>query len=184
MFRTLVYVAIVLCAASTLLMAQEAVPRAELFAGYQYFHANTGVGVSGIDSFNMNGWNASFTGYFNDYFGATMDFSGSYGTPDVLGLGISTKVHSFMGGPAVRYPNASKFTPFGHLLLGGGHVSASALGVSEKESDFAWAVGGGIDARINGRFSLRLGQLDFLQSRFLSDTQNNVRYSAGIVVHF
>ena len=117
-------------------VAQEA-PRAEVFGGYQYFRATSG--INGVNNFNLNGWNASGSGYFNDYFGVKADFGGSYGTPTVAGIGVTTRMHTYMFGPVVRYTNASKITPFAHVLFGGGHFSASALGVSGSENDLAWA---------------------------------------------
>jgi opacity protein-like surface antigen len=176
-------IALVIIVASCLAAAQEP-PRAEVFGGYQYFHASTGLGLSGIDTFSLNGWNASVSGYFTKYLGVTGDFSGSYGTPSVLGIGIDTKFHTFMFGPVARYPNKSKFTPFGHALFGGGHASFSVLGASGDETDFAWAVGGGLDADLTRHFAVRVAQADFLQSHIGDDHQNNFRYSAGIVIKF
>ncbi len=34
-------------------------PDVEIFGGYQFFHANSGVSFSGFNSFNMNGWNGA-----------------------------------------------------------------------------------------------------------------------------
>lgn len=169
--------AIFCCAA----VAQEA-PRAEVFGGYQYFRADSG--LNGINNFNLNGWNAAASGYLNDYFGATADFGGSYGTPSVAGIGVTTRLHTFMFGPVVRFPNASKITPFAHALFGGGHISAEVLSVSASETDFTWAAGGGVDVSVNKRFSVRVAQADFLQTRVASDHQNNFRYSAGVVLKF
>jgi opacity protein-like surface antigen len=170
-------------------LAQDA-PRAEVFGGFQYFRANsggcsftTGSG-SCLDDFNLNGWNASLSGYFNRYVGVTADFSGAYGSPELLGIPIHTKFHTFMFGPVVRLPNPTHITPFVHLLGGGAHVSADAEGVSDSSTDAAWAVGGGIDLNIAPVISVRLGQVDFLQTRTGGDRQNNFRYSAGIVLRF
>jgi opacity protein-like surface antigen len=163
---------------SAVAVAQEPA-KAEVFGGYQYFRATTG--VTGIDNFNLNGWNAAVNGYINNYFGITADFSGNYGTP----FGVSTKIHTFLFGPVVRYTKFSRVTPFGHALFGGVHGSAgvSSLGFG-SDTVFGWAAGGGLDASVNPRFSIRLGQFDFLQSRFFSTNQNNFRYSAGVVVKF
>jgi hypothetical protein len=60
--------------------AQDA-PRAEIFGGYQFFHANSGISFAGFDSFNLNGWDGSLNGYFNRYLGITTDISGAHGTP-------------------------------------------------------------------------------------------------------
>jgi len=157
-------------------VAQE--PKAEIFGGYQYTRIDTG--ISGVDGINLNGWNASLSGYFTKHFGISADFSGAYGSP----FGVSTKVHTFMFGPIVHFPNSSKITPFAHVLFGGAHGSASAGGFGGGDTDFAWAAGGGLDANLNHRFAVRMAQFDFLQSRFGGDSQNNFRYSAGIVLKF
>lgn len=158
-------------------------PRGD-FSGYQYFRANTGLNVSGIDNVNLNGWNASATAFFHQYVGVTADFSGSYGTPSVLGTGVDTKFHTYMFGPTVRYPNSSRITPFAHALFGGGHTSASALGTSGSSTDFTWALGGGLDVGVSRQFAVRVAQADFLQTRIGGTGQNNFRYSAGVVFRF
>lgn len=157
-------------------------PKAEIFGGYQYFHANSG--VSGLNGFNLNGWNASASGFFSRNLGVTADFSGSYGTPSVLGVGVKTNFYTFLFGPTVRVPNSSRLTPFAHVLFGGGRISGSAFGVSVSSTDFTWAAGGGVDVNLSRNFAIRLGQADFLQSRVAGSSQNNFRYSTGIVLKF
>jgi opacity protein-like surface antigen len=152
--------------------------RAEAFGGYQYFRLNTG--VSGVDSINLNGWNASLSGFFNDYLGATADFSGAYGSP----FSVSTKVHTFMFGPTVRLHNPSPLVPFAHVLFGGARLSANAGGLSGSSTNFAWAAGGGVDLKFAPAVSFRLGQIDYLQVRDSGDSVNNFRYSAGLVLRF
>ncbi|HMK20717.1 MAG TPA: outer membrane beta-barrel protein [Terriglobales bacterium] len=152
---------------------QEEAPKAEIFGGYQYLHANTG--ISGASSFNFNGWNAAVNGYFTRNVGITADFSGNYGTV----ASVSTRIYSYLFGPVVRFPNSSRVTPFVHGLFGGAHVSFSQGGGSD--TGFAWAAGGGLDIHASSHVAIRLGQFDFLQSRTFNLTQNNFRYSAGIV---
>jgi hypothetical protein len=170
---------------SAFAVAQDA-PKAEVFGGYQYFHASSG--VSGISGFNLNGWNAQASGYVNRYFGFTGDFSGSYGTPTVSGVGVNTKLYTYMFGPVVRAGGEHALQPFAHVLFGGAHISGSVSvgGVSGSASDsgFAWAAGGGIDYKAAPRFAIRLGQFDFVQTHISGDSQNNFRYSAGVVVRF
>lgn len=168
-----------------LALAQDA-PKAEVFGGYQYFHANGG---SGVNSFNLNGWDAAASGFFNKYFGVTGDFSGSYGTPSIAGVGVSTHVYTYMFGPVVRMTNDSKIEPFAHALFGGAHISGSVgvgggVSASASDSGFAWAAGGGLDYKATSHISVRLGQFDFLQTHISNDTQNNFRYSGGIVLRF
>ncbi len=159
-------------------------PRAEVFGGFQYFRANSGIDQGGLDNFNLNGWNASLSGYFNRYLGLTADFSGAYGSPEFAGIPIHTKVHTFMFGPVLRLPNPTHLTPFVHALGGGAHISADASGTSGSETDAAWAVGGGLDLDMARIFAIRLGQIDYLQTRAGGTNQNNFRYSAGIVIKF
>ena len=174
--RKLIGIVLLFLLVSVVAVAQE--DKAEVFGGYQYTRLNTG--VSGVDSINLNGWNASVSGYFTKNLGISADFSGAYGSP----FGVSTKMYPFMFGPIVHLPNSSKITPFAHALFGAAHLTASASGVSAGETDFAWAAGGGLDAHLNSRYSVRLAQFDFLQTRFGGDNQNNFRYSAGILIKF
>jgi len=174
-------VVVVVALLSLTAMAADA-PRAEVFGGFQYFRANSG--VPDIDNFNLNGWNASLSGYFSRFFGVTADFSGAYGKPQVLGVPINTKLHTFMFGPVVRLPNPSHITPFVHALGGGVHISGDVQGVSASETDAAWAVGGGLDVGVARMLSVRLAQVDFLQTRSGGTNQNNFRYSAGVVIKF
>jgi hypothetical protein len=178
--KKLVVICAVICFASILACGQEGVEasKGEFFAGYQYLHATTG--ISGVDTFSLNGWNASMSGFFTRNLGVTADFSGSYGSPS----GVSVKLHSFLFGPAVRFPNASRITPFARALFGSGHLSASAVGLSGAETDFSWAAGGGIDVNASRHLAIRLAQGDFMQTRVGGTSQNHFRYSAGIVFKF
>ena len=170
---------------SVFAVAQEG-SKAQVFGGYQLTRVSSG--TSGVDNFNLNGWDAAFDGYLNRYLGFTGDFSGTYGTPKVQGVDVSTHMYTYMFGPALRATNSTPFTPFAHVLFGGAHISGSVSngGVSGSASDsgFAWAAGGGLDVRAGKFFSLRVGQFDFLQTHISSDSQNNLRYSAGVVLKF
>jgi hypothetical protein len=152
-------------------------PRAEVFGGYQYTRLNSG--VSGVGGFNLNGWDAAFDGYFTKHLGVTADFSGAYGSP----FGVSVKAHTFMFGPIVRFPLSDRLTPFVHALGGGVHTSAGLGGGSASETDGVWAIGGGLDVGVK-RFAIRVGQFDYLQTRIGGQTQNDFRYSAGVVFRF
>lgn len=178
MLRKLAFLIAVLSVFSFMAYAQDA-PKAEIFGGYQFLHADTG--VSGVGSFNSNGWNAAVSGFFTRNVGITGDFSGNYYSPS----GGTIKTYTYLFGPTVRFPNSSRVTPFVHGLFGGDHISASASGVgSGSDSGFAWAAGGGLDVNAGSHLAVRLAQFDFLQSHISSLTQNNFRYSVGIVFKF
>lgn len=181
MLRKFAFIFAVICFASIMAYGQETaeVEKGEFFAGYQYLHATTG--ISGVNGFSLNGWNSSMSGFFTRNLGVTADFSGSYGSPS----GVSLRLHSFLFGPAVRFPNASRITPFAHALFGGGRLSASVSGLgSGAETDFTWAAGGGIDVNASRHLAIRLGQADLMQTRVAGESQNHFRYSAGIVLKF
>ncbi|MGZ4817487.1 MAG: hypothetical protein ACXVY9_00500 [Terriglobales bacterium] len=174
--RKLIGVVIVLLVVSIPVLCQEN-PRAEVFGGYQYTRINPGSGISGQ---NFNGWDAALTGNLNRWLGVTGDFSGAY-----KGIsGVNLKQHTFMFGPKISAPVSDKFTPFVHALFGGAHSSASASGVgSVSDTALAMALGGGVDVGVK-KFSVRIGQFDYLMTRFGGTSQNNFRYSAGIVFRF
>ena len=151
--------------------------KAEIFGGYQYTRVNPGSGMSGE---NFNGWNAAVTGNVNSWFGITGDISGGY--KDFSGLNV--KVHNFLFGPTLSYNKAEKVKPFAHVLFGVSHASAGFLGVSASENAFAMALGGGLDVGVHKNVAIRLGQFDYVMTRFDSETQNNFRLSTGIVFRF
>lgn len=172
-------------------------PDGEIFGGYQYFHANSGVSFSGFDNFSLNGWEGAVSGYFSRNVGITADFAGVYGTPAInlppIGsFDIHTHLYTFMFGPTVRVANKSPLQPFAHALFGGAHLTGSVgipvsgFGGSITDSDtgFAWAAGGGLDFKAIPLISLRVAQFDFVQTHIGGDNQNHFRYSAGVVLRF
>ena len=66
------------------------------------------------------------------------------------------------------------------------------LGNTNSRNAFGMALGGGVDYRLTNRFSIRPLQVDYLLTRFREGTsatagresQNNLRASAGVVIHF
>jgi hypothetical protein len=145
---------------------------------------------------NLNGWNGSVEGKVLPFIGIVGDFSGHYGSvplavnptcTSIIGgacatLSASTHIHSFLFGPRVSI-SVGKVRPFAHALFGAAHLSESQSLLSSSDTSFAYALGGGIDYHLVPLISWRV-QGDLLQTRFFSNTQNNIRISTGIVVHF
>jgi hypothetical protein len=86
----------------------------------------------------------------------------------------------YLFGPRVSV-SVGKLTPFAHALFGAGHESLNA--VSASDTSFATALGGGADYKQIPAVGWRF-QGDFVQTRFFSNTQNDFRFSTGIVLHF
>jgi len=143
--------------------AQES--KVDIFAGYSFLHTSPG---SGLPSANASGWEGALTYNWNSWLGLKADIDGHYC--------CDASLHNFLFGPKVTLGH-EKASPFLHALFGVSHGSAS--GVSDDA--FAFALGGGLDIKATDRISVRVGQLDYLGTRFAGYTQNNMRFSAGLV---
>ena len=179
-------VAITVC---TLLLfagaASSQVPSGNVFVGYSYYNAD----LSSLGRSSLNGWNGSLEGKVLPWVGIVADFSGHYGSENVprgcltpgLCPNISINIHEFdfLFGPRVSV-TVGKIRPFGEALFGGGHISTNGAG---SDTSFVTALGGGIDYHLIPLVALRV-EGDYVQTRFFSTTQNNVRLSTGIVVRF
>lgn len=154
-------------------------PKADIFGGYQFTRINPGHGINGE---NFNGFNGAVTGWLNGTFGITGDFSGAFKTIS----GVKVKQYTFMGGPTIASHSNEKFVPFAHVLFGFAHCntdSGPCFTGTTGNNAFALAFGGGLDVG-SKNIAVRVGQFDYLMTRFASDHQNDFRYSAGIVFRF
>jgi opacity protein-like surface antigen len=149
----------------------------------------------------LNGFNVAVTGYFTPRVGLTGDFSfhkrnqnfdnGQTGT-GATRTELDTRVMNFLGGPTVKFPNTSRVTPFVRALFGVANTrfeaeqsQTTATGTVENSfetssTDFAMAIGGGLDVRLNERVGLRLIQFDY-NPVFLRDRSVQVLGSAGAI---
>src|SRR5712692_9221348 len=159
-------------------LAQD-VPRVEVFGSYSYLNVDTN-GLSSRQS--ANGWEAAVSGNFNRWFAVEGDFSGYYKTYtfNVLFPGLPTTVnvdvhdYGFMGGPRFNYGPV-----FVHALIGGDHLSGSALGGSASQDSLGGAFGGGVQWPVSGHWAVRASS-DYVFTRHNllggpSVTQNNFR---------
>jgi opacity protein-like surface antigen len=165
--------------------AQES-PKFDVFAGYSYVRENPS--TSGVSGFSLNGGSASLTYHVKDWVSAVADF-GAYHNGSILGTGVDGTLSTYLFGPKVSYRSYRRFTPFGEALFGVAHAGASIGGGTSSHSAFGMTLGGGVDYRLNNRFGLRPLQVDYLMTRFPegtpnNQTQNNLRVSTGILVHF
>jgi hypothetical protein len=134
----------------------QAQSKAELFGGYQYTRPDGGP--------NLNGWNGALTGNFNQTFGITADFSGSYGS------GLNFYTYTF--GPKLG-ADLPVVKPFVHALFGGARVS----GGGGDANGFDMMLGRGLDAG-HGHLAWRVVQADWMLVRFSGVTdKKNVRVS-------
>lgn len=182
--RKLVVICVVLLGLSGLAAAQDTVPAFDVFGGYSYLNTEDIVPAPFSFDLSGHGWEAAGTANLNNWFGVTGDLSGYYS--DFLGVGVNA--YNFLFGPTVSY-RKPKLTPYAHALFGASRVSVDLgllgpLGASATDSAFAMALGGGADWHVGERWSVRVAQVDYLVTRFASDSQNNVRFSTGLVFRF
>jgi opacity protein-like surface antigen len=135
-------------------------------------------------------------------FGLTGDFSGHFKThsvSDQLGgngtIDTHIRIFNILGGPQYKFRNNSRVAPFVRILAGVAHtrgrLDLAAFNVSDTASstDFALAIGGGLDIRVNDRIDVRVFQADynpiFLSAGnelgFGNARADNVRFSFGVV---
>ena len=191
-------------------MSAQTVKKPEFFAGYSYENVDTGIKSADFTStitsfdnrFKLNGFHLSAADYFTKRVGVTADFSAHFGTrPDSFGTtSTSSKVslYNITGGPQLRFPSTSKFTPFVHVLAGLARRNLTetftdgTTDFTDNNTSFAMNFGGGVDYRLNKRFAWRIAQFDYnpelLRSRtinsvtFPNRTLNGFRFSTGIVI--
>ena len=163
-----------------------------VFFGYSYLNTS----VSPLSRTGTNGWEATVEGKVLPFIGIAADFSSYYGSQDFPGsvsvpvclppavcsptfINVGVNEENYLFGPRASI-SISKFRPFAEVLVGAGHINAHAAG---SDTSFATAIGGGLDYKLLRILAWRF-QGDYLQTRFFSNTQNNVRLSTGIVVRF
>lgn len=155
-------------------MAADAVaPKVELFGGYSY-------AKDGDQS--LHGGEASLALGLTRWIAVEADVSVHRGSE----LSLSTSRLFFLGGPRFAYRGRG-FAVFTHYLAGGVRTRAgiTVLGVdiTESQTDFAMAFGGGIDARLSDRWSARV-QADYTIIRTGGSSEKDPRFSAGAVYRF
>jgi hypothetical protein len=104
------------------------------------------------------------------------DFGGYYNNSEFGGT-----LFTYLFGPKIAI-RTGRFTPFGQFLFGGAHAD-----VGGGLNAFAWAGGVGLDVNLTHLIGVRLAQVEYLRTDFtdgITNHQNNLRVSAGVVLRF
>jgi hypothetical protein len=169
----------------------------ELFGGYSFVrpqvtYSQTPQGACVItgcvtttttQNLNFNGWEVGGAFKVLGPLALAADYSDTSGSFQ----GAHTHLRTYLVGPQLRFPGP--ISPFAHFLVGGAHESTTAIvgpitTFSPTQNGFATALGGGLDLKLLPLLSVRPIQIDYLLTHFNSKTQNQFRYSVGIVVRF
>jgi len=194
--------------------AQDTNSKAEFFVGYSLLREDIdSEDEIGDTSENLNGVNVAATGYLTERFGITGDFSAHFrnddfsssvgGTPN--SVQAKSRAFNFLAGPQYRFTNSTRVTPFVRALAGvqnrrvevdvSGTPTPGLSDFEESATEFALAIGGGLDVRVSDRVAIRAFQIDY-NPRFdrdrtitfggVTDTiegqrVDNARFSVGVV---
>jgi opacity protein-like surface antigen len=173
--KRLLFVVSLIVLTSLSAMAQNETPRVEVFGGYSYAGAS------------FHGWNASVTGNVNRWFGVMGDFSGYYGSSSGPTFEERQRAHTYMVGPKFSL-RTKRVIPFTYALIGGLHIKLKALAsgqqFSASDTGLSFAVGGGLDVKINDSIAVRTFQIDYLRTNLFDESVNRGRLSVGIVLSF
>src|ERR1700676_4559207 len=176
----------------SLVFAQDATPKVQVFGGYSFMRTGTGgLSASALDvdlhqypntfgiGSNFNGWNAEAQYNIDRWIGIVADFGGEYGAPfTAKAQGVSRlptmTEYSFLAGPVVSYRAKARITPYVHALFGWDRASFAAstitgtaspvTSIASTYTSFASVFGGGVDYKISRHFALRLGQVDYFHT--------------------
>ena len=152
----------------------------EVFGGYSYRRLDS---TGFIANLNMNGWEASATVGLYRWLSAEAGINGHYASPTVAGVPVKVREHSFLAGPRLSV-QVRRLTPFAHALFGVTHLSTEVLANKDGENAFTMAYGGGLDVKVAPHVAVRLGQADYLNTRFTRTGRNDFRFSTGLVLRF
>ena len=142
--------------------------KVEIFGGYSFERFNAS------SSRNLNGWELSGQYKFASWLGGVADLDAHYGLPSQSNI----RTLSFLAGPQISFP--APISPFVHILAGIGRIRTAGI----SDSSFSAAIGGGFDMHIAPFISWRIFQADDVVTRFFGGTQNNARFSTGLVFRF
>jgi hypothetical protein len=166
--------------------AQE-LPKIDASVNYSYFRAMPA--TSGSNSFSLNGGSATAAYNFRDWLSGVADFGG-YHVGSYNGVNVDNHLLTYMFGPQITYRRYRRISPYAHVLVGGARAGSGVFATANTHTAFASAFGVGVDWNVRDRFSIRPLQFDYLLTHLPevtngnTQTQNNMRVSAGIVFHF
>jgi outer membrane immunogenic protein len=122
-------------------------------------------------------------------FSAVAEVAG-HSTGNVPNFNVGLSLVSGMGGIRMRWPNHTRFQPFGQVLFGGVHGFDSYFPApigklpTSYDTSFAMAIGGGLDVAVSRHVWIRALKADYNYSALRNlqgDNQNQLRIGAGVV---
>lgn len=185
---------VLLLASSLPALAQT--PVGELGIGYSFQSWNLPTALQPPSQLHLNGLDVSAEFNLSGFLGVDADAGWTKNTQN----GGTTSVTTVMLGPQIYPIGHHRITPFVHALFGIGSFNLSfpassncAPFCNNRDGNFAWAGGGGVDINLSKHFAIRPVELDYEQTQFDLQiltgeppvaNQNSWKYTAAILFHF
>jgi opacity protein-like surface antigen len=194
MRRLILIACSVLCFASwTFAQTSPQYPKNEFFAGYSYHSADINTLTIDPARTGQQGLNLEYTRNLSRGVGITGDISAHFhrDSQQTNGGVFERKRDQYyvLGGVQFKPGAEGRVTPFVHALVGASlfrgftsnRTPAGNVFTFDDATSIAFALGGGLDVKLNDRISVRLIQADYIPTFFGSGRQNNIRLSFGVV---
>ncbi|MCU1235206.1 MAG: hypothetical protein JWP63_3173 [Candidatus Solibacter sp.] len=161
--------------------------------GFNYGFTRVNLGNT-APAFTQNGGSGYVEYNINKVVGLVADL-GAYHNGDINSFQIDNTTFTYLFGPRFNW-RMSKVTLYTQTLVGGARTSASytptsgTTPVTGHQNGFATALGGGMDIALSHLISVKPIQLEYLMTQDpnpftqVNHIQNDLRYSAGIVLKF
>lgn len=167
----------------SLASAPKAYSQIELYGGYSHLSLNNTPSNMGSSS---NGWQGGAYLHLLGPWGVEADYSNHYGvSPSLQFGGDRYYVPRFTELYGPRFTLAlPRVHPYVHALVGTVNGTAQTFTGRVSENAFGMAFGGGLNVRGTRHIWLRLVQVDYIRAQFTSNSQNDMRVSAGLIFRF
>src|ERR1700733_14771220 len=153
--------------------------RFEFGANYNYFHANAPPGQCGC--FSLNGGSGTVVYNITSRWAAVADLTIGHATNVDNSLQNIT-IFNYLFGPRYTRRMRSRFVPYAQVLLGGAKEDVNFEFTINRQS-FGLLAGGGVTTPLKHRFSLTLGEVDWIHTRIpnaINNSQNDIRIVTGV----
>jgi len=159
------------------------IPRFELGANYNYFHANAPPGQCGC--FALNGGSATILMNLTGRWSGVADIAVAHAN-QVDNTSQNITIVNYLFGARYSRRNSSRFTPYGEAMFGGAKEDVNFQFTINRNS-FGLAAGGGVSTQLKRRFGVTIAQFDYVYTQIpnaKNDRQNNIRISTGVTYNF
>jgi outer membrane immunogenic protein len=163
--------------------AYDEIPRLELGANYNFFHANAPPGQCGC--FSLNGGSGTVLLNVTPVWGVVADIMVGHATNVDSSLQNIT-IFNYLFGARYTRRTSRRFVPYGEAMFGGAKEDVNFQFTINRNA-FGLATGGGVSTKLKGKFGLTAVQVDYVYTQIpngQNDRQNNIRVATGITYGF